>query len=359
MVGIGVIGYGYWGPNLVRNFIETPDTQVIAVSDLSQGRLDLVQRRYPMVQVTNEYRDLLRDPKIDAIAISTPVSTHFPLAMEALKAGKHVLVEKPMTASSVEAAKLIEEAERRNLVLMVDHTFVYTGAVRKIRELIDKGSLGEIYYYDSTRANLGLFQQDVDVIWDLAVHDLSIMEYILPEQAQEVSATGSGHVDGAAENIAYVSVFYQSSLIAHLNVNWLSPVKIRRTLVGGSKQMIVYDDTESSEKVKLYDKGVVVKNGPESRYKLLVSYRSGDMYAPQIDITEALRVEAQHFADCVSKGHKPITDGYAGLRVVSILEAATRSMKRHGKSVQLTPLAAPRAYASGAAPAAAVSRAMA
>jgi predicted dehydrogenase len=338
VVNVGVIGYGYWGPNLVRNFIETPETHVIAVADMKQDRLDLVQRRYPTVEVTNDYRELLKNTRIDAVAISTPVSSHFPVALEALKAGKHVLVEKPMTATSQEAMRLIEEAERRRLVLMVDHTFVYTGAVRKIREIIDRGSLGETYYYDSTRANLGLFQQDVDVIWDLAVHDLSIMEYILPESPVEVSATGSGHVTGAAENIAYVSVFYQSSLIAHLNVNWLSPVKIRRTLIGGSKQMIVYDDTETSEKVRLYDKGVVVKNGPESRYKLLVSYRSGDMYAPQIDITEALRVEAQHFADCVSNGQTPITDGYSGLRVVNVLEAATRSMKRHGRSVQLRPV---------------------
>jgi predicted dehydrogenase len=345
LIRIGVIGYGYWGPNLVRNFVETPDIQVIAVADMRQDRLDLLQRRYPGVGVTKDYRDILRNPKIEAVAISTPVSTHFPLALEALQAGKHVLVEKPMTTTSQEALRLIDEADRRNLVLMVDHTFVYTSAVRKIRELIDKGSLGDIYYYDSTRVNLGLFQQDVDVIWDLAVHDLSIMEYILPESPVEVSATGIGHVSGAAENIAYVTAFYESSLIAHLNVNWLSPVKIRRTLIGGSKRMIVYDDIETSEKVRVYDKGVVVKNGPESLYKLLVSYRSGDMYAPQIDVTEALRVEAQHFADCIRDGTTPITDGHAGLRVVSVLEAATRSMKDHGRSVQLKSYAGPRAVA--------------
>ena len=335
MVRIGVIGYGYWGPNLVRNFAEAPSTEVVAVSDVRPERLELVRRRYPALKVTRNHRDLMEDEEIDAIAISTPVSTHFELALEALEAGKHVLVEKPITKTSEEATRLIEEADRRGLVLMVDHTFVYTGAVRKIRELIDNGSIGNVYYYDSTRVNLGLFQQDVDVIWDLAVHDLSIMEYILPGVATEVSATGIGHVNGAAENMAYVTVFYDSSLIAHLNVNWLSPVKIRRTLIGGSKQMILYDDLESSEKVKVYDKGVIVKNGPESLYKLLVSYRSGDMYAPQIDISEALRVEAQHFADCVTNGKVPITDGRAGLRVVSVLEAATRSMKDHGRSVQL------------------------
>jgi predicted dehydrogenase len=337
LVRIGVIGYGYWGPNLVRNFVECPETEVVGVADLNPDRLALIGRRYPAVQTTTDYAELLRNPDIDAVAISTPVTSHFPLAMEALKAGKHVLVEKPMTASSEQGMRLIEEAERRKLVLMVDHTFVYTAAVRKIRDLIDQDSLGQIYYYDSTRVNLGLFQHDVDVIWDLAVHDLSIMEYILPESPVAVSATGISHVAGAAENIAYVTAFYESSLIAHLNVNWLSPVKVRRTLIGGSRKMVVYDDTESSEKVKLYDKGITVKNGPESVYKLLVGYRSGDMYCPQLDVTEGLRVEAQHFADCIENGKTPLTDGYAGLRVVSVLEAATESMKNRGMSVPLAP----------------------
>jgi predicted dehydrogenase len=242
LIRIGVIGYGYWGPNLVRNFFECPVTDVVAVADLNGDRLGLVKRRYPGVETTSDYRDILRNPRIDAVAISTPVTTHFELAMEALEAGKHVLVEKPMTATSEEALRLIEKADRRNLVLMVDHTFVYTGAVRKIRELIDRGSLGELYYYDSTRVNLGLFQHDVDVIWDLAVHDLSIMEFILPESPVAISATGIGHIKGAAENIAYVTAFYDSSLIAHLSVNWLSPVKVRRTLIGGSRKMISYDD---------------------------------------------------------------------------------------------------------------------
>jgi predicted dehydrogenase len=241
--------------------------------------------------------------------------------------------------------RLIEEAERRNLVLMVDHTFVYTGAVRKIREMIDKRALGKIYYYDSTRINLGLFQHDVDVIWDLAVHDLSIMEYILPESPVEISATGIGHVHGAAENIAYVTALYDSPLIAHLNVNWLSPVKVRKTLIGGSQKMIVYDDIENSEKIRIYDKGVTVQNNPESIYKALVSYRSGDMHAPQIDMTEALKVEAMHFADCIVNKKTPITDGHSGLRVVSILEAATKSMKDHGRSVRLNSYTEARATA--------------
>ncbi len=342
MIRIGVVGYGYWGPNLVRNFFECPDTEVAAVADMRQERLDLVARRYPGLRLTTAYKDLLNDPAIDAVAISTPVTTHFPLAMEALRAGKHVLVEKPMAASIEEAERLIDEAERRKLVLMVDHTFVYTGAVRKIRELIDKGSLGSLYYYDSTRVNLGLFQHDVDVVWDLAVHDLSIMDFLLPQTPAAVSATGLSHVRGAAENIAYVTAFYDSPLIAHLSVNWLSPVKVRRTLIGGSKQMVVYDDTESSEKVKLYDKGITVKNGPESLYKLLVGYRSGDMYCPQLDVTEALRLEAQHFAECITTGKMPLTDGYSGLRVVSILEAASRSMKERGREVRLKTYAGTR-----------------
>ena len=333
MVHIGVIGYGYWGPNLVRNFVESPDTQVIAVADMKSDRLQLAARRYPGIETVHDHRDLLKNPKIDAVAISTPVSTHFPLAMEALQAGKHVLVEKPMTADSDQAVRLIDEAARRNLVLMVDHTFVYTGAVRKMRDLINTGALGDIYYYDSTRVNLGLFQHDVNVIWDLAVHDLSIMDYILPEEPVEVSATGIAHVNGA-EDTAFVSIFYSGSIIAHLNVNWLSPVKIRRALIGGTKSMIVYDDIEASEKIKVYDKGIDVKNGSDSLYNLMVSYRSGDIYTPRIDVTEALSIEVKHFVDCIENGTTPITDGRAGLRVVSVLEAATRSMKQRGRSVR-------------------------
>jgi predicted dehydrogenase len=285
--------------------------------------------------VTTDYRDMLRNPTIDAIAICTPVSTHFSLTMEALEAGKHVLVEKPMAVSTDQAARMVDEAARRRLVLMVDHTFVYTSAVRKIRELIASGSLGDLYYYDSTRVNLGLVQQDVNVIWDLAVHDLSIMDFILPESAVEVSATGVAHLEGAAEDTAYVSVFYSGSIMAHLNVNWLSPVKVRRTLIGGAKSMIVYDDIENSEKVKVYDKGVTVKSNPDSIYKMMVGYRSGDVYSPRLDVTEALQVEVTHFAECIKGGGSPITDGEAGLRVVSILEAANRSLQMRGKACRI------------------------
>jgi len=335
MLRVGVIGYGYWGPNLVRNFAEVPCSHVVAVSDLRLDRLALAQSRYPAIGTTTDYRDLLADARIDAIAIATPVSTHFELAMQALQAGKHVLVEKPLSATSEQAVRLIEEADQRNRVLMVDHTFVYTGAVRKIRELVASNGLGDIYYYDSVRVNLGLFQHDVNVIWDLAVHDLSIMDYALPSQPCAVSATGISHVPGEPENIAYLTLFFDRDLIAHIHANWLAPVKVRRTLIGGSRKMIVYDDLEPSEKVKVYDKGITVNNDAESVYQMLISYRTGDMWAPQLDRTEALRTEVLHFINCIEHGECPITDGEAGLQVVRILEAATQSMAERGRLVEL------------------------
>jgi predicted dehydrogenase len=336
LLGVGVIGHGYWGPNLVRNFMEAPGSQVVAVSDKRADRLAPLRRRYPTIETPADHRDLLNDPRIDAIAIATPVSSHYELAMEALRAGKHVLVEKPLSASAGEAARLVEEAERRRRVLMVDHTFVYTGAVRKIRELTASGALGEIYYYDSVRVNLGLFQHDVNVIWDLAVHDLSIIDYVLPQRPQAVTATAISHFPGQPENMAYLTLFFDGTLLAHMHVNWLSPVKVRRTLIGGSRNMVVYDDLEPSEKVKLYDRGVSLNESPESLYTMLVSYRTGDMSAPQLDITEALRSEALEFIRCVQEGEKPITDGAAGLRVVRVLEAATRSLEQQGRQIELS-----------------------
>jgi predicted dehydrogenase len=334
MIRVGIVGYGYWGPNLVRNFAEAGETKVVAVCDTSSERLALVGRRYPGIEVTRDSHALIARGDIDAVAVATPVSTHFQLAFEALRAGKHVLVEKPMTSTSEEAKRLIDEAERRRLTLMVDHTFVYTGAVRKIQSLAAEGQLGEIYYYDSMRVNLGLFQRDVDVIWDLAVHDLAIMDFVLPAHPTAVSATGMNHV-GGRENIAYLTLFFDRPLIAHINVNWLSPVKVRRTLIGGSQRMIVYDDMEPSEKVKIYDRGVTVSTSPEVIYSTLIGYRLGDMSAPQLDMTEGLHHEVRHFAQCIQNGERPTTDGYAGLRVVSILEGATRSMKRRGALVEL------------------------
>ena len=335
MIGIGVIGYGYWGPNLVRNFSENNQTAVIGVCDLSPRRLAVVQNRYPAVQVANDYQALLANPKIDAIAISTPVSSHFDLARQALRAGKHILVEKPLASTSAQVMTLIEEAERRKLVLMVDHTYVYSGAVRKIAESIQSGVMGELLYYDSMRINLGLFQHDVDVIWDLAVHDLAIMQHILPDWPTAITATGMTHVAGGVENVAYITAFFPNNLIAHINVNWLSPVKVRRTLIAGTKQMVVYDDVEVSEKVKIYDRGITVTNSPEEEYKILVSYRTGDIHSPKLDSTEALAVEVQHFVECIEQHKRPATDGHAALQVVRALEAATLSMKERGRLVQL------------------------
>ena len=335
MIGVGVIGYGYWGPNLVRNFSEADGSRVVAISDLNPDRLNRATRRYSDVSTTLDAEALITSPDVDAVVIATPVSTHFELGMRALAAGKHVWVEKPLAATSDQARRLRDEAAARKLVLMVDHTFVYTGAVRKIGELVRTGQLGDLYYYDSVRVNLGLFQNDVDVMWDLAVHDLSIMDYVLDSKPRAVSAIGSAHVPGRAANVAYLTCLFEDSLIAHFHVNWLAPMKVRRTLIGGNRQMIVFDDLEPSEKVRVYDKGITVDQGPEDRYETLVSYRTGDMWAPQLETTEALTKAAQEFLEAIAAGAEPETNGTVGLRVVRILEAATRSMKHNGQLVEL------------------------
>jgi predicted dehydrogenase len=335
MISMGVIGYGYWGPNLVRNFSEASGSRVVSVADLRPERLRAAQQRYPALNAVRDHRELLDDSMINAIAIATPVALHYDLAMAALRAGKHVLVEKPLTATSEQALRLIDEATRRNLVLMVDHTFVYTGAVRKIRELVEQTRLGELYYYDSVRVNLGLFQHDLNVLWDLAVHDLAIMDYVLGAAPVAVAATGVAHVLGQPEDIAYLTCFFDGRLIGHLHVNWLAPVKIRRTLIGGARQMIVYDDLEPSEKVKVYDRGITLNDSPEGVYQMLVGYRTGDVWAPQVSLTEALQVEAQHFLDCIEHSRSSISDGHAGLRVVRILEAAAESMAQRGRIVEM------------------------
>ena len=335
MIRVGVVGYGYWGPNLVRNFMEAAGSTVVAVCDLRPERLAMVESRYPSIRRLCNWQDLLNDGDIDAIAIATPVSSHFDLAMAALGADKHVLVEKPLASTSEQALQLIDEATRRKRVLMVDHTFVYTGAVRKIRELIYSNALGEIYYYDAVRVNLGLFQHDVNVIWDLAIHDLSIIDYVLPSRALAVSATGISNIPGQPENVAYITLFFASPQIAHVHVNWLTPVKVRHTLIGGSEKMILYDDLEPSEKVKIYDRGVTVSQSPEAVYEMLVSYRSGDMWAPRLEATEALLTEAHHFIDCINNGTQPETDGQAGLRLIQIVEAAERSLQARGKLIEI------------------------
>jgi predicted dehydrogenase len=338
MLRIGIIGFGYWGPNLARSFSETDGFRVCAICDLSSEVRARAERRFPMAALTGDPRVLFDDPDLDAVAISTPVHTHYELALAALRAGKHVLVEKPMTETSEQAERLIEEATRRNLVLMVDHTFIYTPAVQKIRALISDGSLGQIYYYDSLRVNLGLFQRDVNVIWDLAVHDFAILNHVLDESPIAVSANGARHVVGSPENMAYISLFFPSGAIAHINVNWLAPVKIRQTLIGGSNRMIVYDDLSSSEKVKIYDKGVVLAKDPEQIYQMRVGYRTGDIHTPQLSTKEALRTEAEHFRTCIEEGVTPLTGGTMGLSVVELLESATLSMHQRGRPIDLVPL---------------------
>src|SRR5262245_15521206 len=335
LLGIAVVGYGYWGPNLVRNFANTGGAQVIAVSELDEAKLALAQRRHPAIVTTKDYRDLLSDPKIDAIVIATPVQTHYDLALKALRAGKHVLVEKPLAQTTDQVRHLIEEASIRNLVLLVDHTFLYTPAVQKIRELIAEGELGDIYYYNGTRASLGLFQTDVNVIWDLAVHDVSIMQFILNESPVAVSATGAYHVLGSPANMAHITLFFQSSCIAHVNVNWLSPVKIRQTLIGGSRKMIVYDDLEATEKIKLYDKGITVGRAEEDARQFRIGYRAGDMWAPHLMVKEALEMETEHFIACIRTGATPISNGITGLQVVEILEAASRSIVAQGAPITI------------------------
>src|SRR5881296_777062 len=333
MIRTGVIGYGYWGPNIVRNLRSLEGCQLAAVCDQSPVALQRVRQAYPDLPVTTNPYDLLTSPEIDAVAVVTPVSTHFDLAKAALENGKHVFVEKPFTSTTQQAEELIELADRKNLRIMVDHTFLFTGAVRKIRQLIEERVLGDLYYYDSTRVNLGLFQHDVSVVWDLAPHDLAIMDFLIQQKPEAVIATGEAHLNGLVD-IAFLTIYFPRSTIAHLNVNWLSPVKVRTTLIGGEKKMLVWNDLEADEKIKVYDKGVQRNNG-QGLYDLLVSYRSGDMWAPRVEQSEALKVELDYFLECVAKGRTPLNDGAAGLRVVKMLEAADQSLKASGRAIEL------------------------
>lgn len=327
MIKLGVIGYGYWGPNIVRNFSGHQDCKVVTVCDKNPAALARLLGRHPGVRVTTEVDDVVMSPEIDAVAIVTPVSYHYELAKRALENGKHVFVEKPFTATAAQAEELVELAERKNLQIMVDHTFLFTGAVRKIKQLLNEGALGPLYYYDSTRVNLGLFQHDVNVLWDLAPHDLSIMDYLIGLEPDLVVATGAAHVN-CLEDVAHLTVYFPNNVLAHIHVNWLSPVKVRTTLVGGRKKMLVWNDLDPGEKVKVYDKGADVRT-EQSVHQLLVSYRSGDMWAPKVEELEALQLETRYFLDCVSNSTKPFNDGLAGLRVVRILEAAEQSLKQH------------------------------
>lgn len=329
-INIGVIGYGYWGPNLVRNLMETEGVRVASCADTRPDRRSLAKQRYPAVTVTADGETIIDDPKIDAVVIATPLSTHHALAKRALEQGKHVLVEKPLTRTAAETEELIQLADANGLVLMVDHTFIYTGAVRKMKELITNGELGELYYFDSVRVNLGIFQHDTDVLWDLAPHDLSILTHLIRPYPRYVSAVGADHVGSGYADMAYLTIFFDDRFLAHSHVNWLSPVKMRQILIGGTRRMLVYDDTEPSEKVRVYDSGIKVTT-QEGIYATLVDYRTGDMWAPKLELREALSVECEHFVDCIRLRKKPITGGEAGLAVVRLLEAASKSLAAKGR----------------------------
>jgi predicted dehydrogenase len=333
MIRFGVIGYGYWGPNVVRNLLGLDSTRVELICDSSSGALDRARKAYPNIRTVSDPAEIFRSREIDAVAVVTPVWAHYELAKAALENGKHVFIEKPFTSNSAQAEELVELAERKRLTIMVDHTFLFTGAVRKIRELTESGTLGELYYYDSLRVNLGLFQHDVSVIWDLAPHDLSIMDHIIKCEPEAIVATGEKHLNGV-EDVAFMTIYFPRNIIAHINVNWLSPVKIRTTLIGGQKKMLVWNDLVADEKIRVYDKGVEIASGEGIR-DLLVSYRTGDMWAPQVEQLEALHVELGYFADCVMNNKTPFNDGHAGARVVRMLEAAERSIQKRGELIRL------------------------
>ena len=324
-VTVGLIGYGYWGPNLLRNYMELPPANPKWVCDFRPDRLEKASGRYPTVQTTTDPRDVFTDPEVDAVLIATPISTHHALAMEALDAGKHVFVEKPMAMSVAECNEMCDKATERGLTLMVGHTFVYSPPVRAVKKILDSGELGHVYFITCSRVNLGLHQKDVSVVWDLAPHDLSILEYWLGETPLSVQAMGRSCINNGVPDVAFLSVRYSSGIVAELQVSWLSPIKLRRTIIVGSEKMLMYDDTESVEKVKIFDQGVEYKD-PETFGEFQLSYRTGGIYSPKVDSTEPLYEEAAHFVDCIVNGHTPITDGAAGRSVVAALEAAQRSL---------------------------------
>jgi predicted dehydrogenase len=333
-IRLGIIGYGYWGTNLVRNFFSTAQCQLAKVADGRPERLEVLAKIFPTIQRVGEGADIINDPNIDAVVIATPVFTHFELAKNALENGKHVLIEKPMTASSAEADALIELAEKKGLTLMVDHTFLYTGAVQKMKQLMESNTIGQPQYFDSSRINLGLFQSDVNVIWDLAPHDLSILTYLIQEKPVSINATGLSHTRNQIENIGYMTVNYNHDFIAHFNVSWLSPVKVRQTLIGGDQKMIVYNDLEPSEKVRVYDTGFTHKTD-EDKNRIMVDYRTGDVYIPKLSTREALAGMAEDFIQCIINKKNPLASAHLGRQVVSILEASQASIKNNGKETKI------------------------
>jgi len=329
----GVVGYGYWGPNVVRNLDQLESADVLTVCDMSASARQRAQKAHPNLAICSDPAELIKSTEVDAVAVVTPVWTHYELAKAALENGKHVFVEKPFTSNTAQAEELIELAARKNLKIMVDHTFLFTGAVRKIKELLHENALGKLYYYDSTRVNLGLFQHDVNVIWDLAPHDLSIMDHLIEQRPEAIVATGQSHLNGH-EDVAFITIYFPDKIVAHINVNWLSPVKVRTTLIGGEKKMLVWNDQAADEQVKVYDRGVSVTSR-EGVYNLLVNYRSGDMWAPKLERAEALTKELSYFVECIANGDTPMNDGEAGLRVVKMLEASNESIRQRGALVYL------------------------
>lgn len=332
MLKIGIIGFGYWGPNLVRNFSNQKEGKVLAVAEARVERHIQISKSYPEILIYRDTSDLINNLEVDAVVIATPVFSHYKLAKEALLAGKHVLLEKPMTSSVDESKELIDIAKRKNLVLMVDHTFLYTGAVQKMKELIDQKQLGKLHYFDSTRINLGLFQPDVNVLWDLAPHDISILNYLVDNKAYSVNATGVSHTKNGIENVAYMTINYEDDFIAHFNCSWTSPVKVRSTLIGGDSKMLVYNDLEPSEKIRIYDTGYN-HTSDEEKNKIMVDYRTGDVFIPKLSTQEALYGVALDFIESILHSKEPLANSELGLEVVKVLEASQKSIKNKGKEI--------------------------
>jgi len=337
LLTLAVIGCGYWGPNFIRNFTQFPAVRMKAAVDLNKERLRHIGQLYPSVQTTTSVDDVVGDPEIDAVVVATPVSTHHPISMALLRAGKHVLVEKPMAASVAEAEEMKAIAEERGLVMMAGHTFLYTAAVNKMKELIASGELGHVYYISTTRVNLGLFQEDINVIWDLAPHDVSILNYILDAEPEAVSCTGQAYIQSGIEDVAFMHLVYPGDIVAHTHVSWLNPDKIRRFTVVGSKKMLVFDDVSTQEKIRVYDKGVTVQPHYDTFGEFQLSYRFGDIYTPRLDDSEPLKNECQHFVQCILKREKPRSNGEAGLAVVRVMERACDSIRLNGKQIPLIP----------------------
>lgn len=337
MLSVAVVGCGYWGPNLIRNFSQMPGVRMKTAVDLNKERLRHIGQLYPSVGTSTDVDEVLADPEIDALMVATPVSTHHKLAKKALEKGKHVLVEKPMAASIAEGEELVRIAQDRGLVLMAGHTFLYTAAVNKMKDLISSGELGHIYYVSTTRVNLGLFQEDINVVWDLAPHDVSILNYVLGAEPETVAAQGQAYIQSGIEDVAFLHLRYPGDIVAHTHVSWLNPDKIRRITVVGSRKMLVYDDVSTTEKIRVYDKGVSVQPHYDTFGEFQLSYRFGDIYTPRLDDNEPLKNECQHFVQCIQKRETPRSDGPSGLAVVRVMQLACESIRRNGEQIPLNP----------------------